>query len=366
MAHAPAVLVAWHDRYTEVFSNPSVRPLWTSRMRAFRELLGTTGLLDCCVELVSPRKCGLRELLLVHDEGYVRKLVELSGSRSVVLIDYGDTYAYPGMIDDVLMLVGGTLLMLDELMSGARRVAYQPYGGLHHARRERAAGFCPVNDVAVAVEKARAAGARRVAVVDIDAHHADGTQDIYWDDPDVLLISFHAYFPPYFYPGTGSERELGGGRARGTKLNVPLEPGTGDRAFMHAFTELVPEALEAFGPDVVMAQLGVDGHRSDRLGVLNLTSHTYLRVASLLAKVASRLGVPLLAFGGGGYGPDSAKAMVAEVAGFAEALGLMPADVRERVGSVTAEEPSDDPPERCERLSRLTGRLLAELRRHLA
>lgn len=360
------VAVAWDERFTQVFTNPALRPAWTGRMRRFRLLLEETGLLQCCVELVEGGEAGVEDLLLVHEPAYVEFLRRASESRRPAPIDYGDTYSYPGMMQDLLRLVGAELGLLQGLAEGRWTVAYQPYGGLHHARRGAAAGFCPINDLAVAVEKARQMGYHRVAVVDIDAHHGDGTQAIFWDDPRVLHISFHAYAPGYFYPGTGSEEELGGPRARGTKLNVPLEPGTGDQAFVEAFQTLVPEALRRFGPDLLVAQLGVDGHRLDTLGILRLTTNTYLQVAGILAETAEELGAPLLAFGGGGYGPWAAESMIAEIAGFSKTLKSLPPEVEETVMKTIGEEGTVDPRERRERLQRVAAKLLHELGKHVA
>ncbi len=355
------IAVSWDDRFTQVFTNPSLRSAWTGRMKRFRSLLEETGLLECCVELVENGEAALEDLLLVHSPDYLEFLRRASESRWPAPIDYGDTYSYPGMMRDLLRLVGVEIKLLQGLVEGRWRIAYQPYGGLHHARRGAAAGFCPINDLAVVVEKARRLGFGRVAVVDVDAHHGDGTQAIFWDDPQVLHISIHAYAPGYFYPGTGSSHELGGPNARGTKLNLPLEPGTGDEAFQEAFQALIPRALELFRPDLLVAQLGVDGHRLDTLGILRLTTNTYRRVAETLATLAQNMGIPLIGFGGGGYGHRSAEAMIAEVAGFADALGTLPPSVEEKLEETVGEEETTDPPERKERLLTVVNKLLDEL-----
>lgn len=345
-----AIGVTWHDKFTEVFSNPSVLPLWSNRMRVFRKLLEETGLTKCCVEIVEPEKCSLKDLLLVHEEFYINKLVLASKSKTLTVLDYGDTYVYPGMVEDLLLLVGASIKLYNRMVEGYWKIAYQPYGGLHHARRDRASGFCPVNDVAIVVEKAKSRGVKRVAIVDIDVHHADGTQEIYWRDPQVLLISFHAYDPLKFYPGTGSEEELGEGKAYGTKLNLPLEPGSGDEVFLKAFKALVPEAIKLFKPELIIAQLGVDGHRFDSLGVLNLTTNSYLEVTSTLASLSKELNLPIMSFGGGGYGEWSAKCMIAEILGYIKALTKPPREVEDKVWRVIRESPTRDPPERVEKV----------------
>ena len=357
--------VSWSERFTQFFFSTSeeVNRAWMERMRAYYNLIRETGLLDCCVELIEPRYAPLEHLKWVHDEEFVEMLVEADRLPSPVTIDYGDTRAYPGFLRDILLLIGGEEKLLDHLVEKGRVAGYQPFGGLHHAARRRAAGFCPVNDIAVLIEYARRRyGWNRFAVVDIDVHHGDGTQSIYWEDPSVLTISFHGYAPG-FYPGTGKYDELGGGDAKGTKLNVPLPPGTGDRAFLEAFQRLVPEALRIFKPKLIVAQMGVDGHRDDPLGILMLTTTSYQQAAKLLRETAEEIGAKLVALGGGGYGANAARAMLAETIGL---LRRIPEDVREKIHEVIREEPTSDPEQRVEQLRSLVDLLLEKLEEAVA
>ncbi len=360
--------VSWHERFTQFFfsSSSEVNEAWKARMRRYWELLGETGLRDCCVEVVEAREAPLEHLYWVHDKEFVEMLLEADKLPVSTLIDYGDTRAYPGFLRDILLLIGGEERLLDHLVSVNGVAGYQPFGGLHHAARRRAAGFCPVNDIAVLIEYARRRYAwDKFAVVDIDVHHGDGTQSIYWEDPTVLTISFHGYAPG-FYPGTGNFNELGGGEAKGTKLNVPLPPGTGDQAFLEAFERLVPEALRLHKPRLIVAQLGVDGHRDDPLGILMLTTHSYLRAAQVLRETAEEIGAKLVGVGGGGYGEGAARAMIAETVGLIGGPERLPEEVRRRVEQLWDPEPTRDPPERVERLRELVDLLLQQLEERLA
>jgi acetoin utilization protein AcuC len=189
-------------------------------------------------------------------------------------------------------LVGVELLLRDEV-----EVAFSFAGGLHHAGPDHASGFCVFGDGAVAIHHLLAAG-RRVAYVDIDAHHGDGVQAAFYEDDRVLTISLHES-GRYLFPGTGFPAELGRGRGAGYCVNVPLFPYTGDETYLWAFDELVPPLLRRFDPDVVVAQLGVDAHWLDPLTHLALTSRGFEALFQRLQRLAPRW----LAVGGGGYDP---------------------------------------------------------------
>jgi acetoin utilization deacetylase AcuC-like enzyme len=192
----------------------------------------------------------------------------------------------------------------------------------HHAAGERAAGFCLVNNVALAVEALRAGGlAERVAIVDWDVHHGDGTQAIFDADADVLYASTHQ---SPLYPGTGAAEERGSGAAVGTKLNVPLPPGSGDEAFVSAWTEQLLPAVEDFGPGAVLVSAGYDAHRDDPLAHLEVTEAGYGAVATRLGELARRLGVPGVALAlEGGY--DLAALRASAAATVRGLLGKRPA-----------------------------------------
>ena len=156
----------------------------------------------------------------------------------------------------------------------------------HHAEPDRAMGFCLYNNIALAAAALRADGVSRVAIVDIDVHHGNGTQAAFYADPAVLYVSTHQY--PY-YPGTGAADETGEGAGRGATINLPLEAGTGNAEFLAAYTLAVVPALEAFRPEVVLVSAGFDAHVLDPLGGLRVTTPGYLQVVSMLHDAAARL-----------------------------------------------------------------------------
>jgi acetoin utilization protein AcuC len=190
---------------------------------------------------------------------------------------------------------GATLLGAQMVASGDVQVAFNPLGGFHHAGRDHAEGFCYVNDVAVAVTQLLKEG-KRIAFVDIDAHHANGVQDAFYRDNRVLVISYHEN-GKQLYPWSGFENEIGEGPGRGYTVNVPLPEQTDDETFVRAFAALVPPLLAAYSPDLVIAEIGADMHVSDPLTHLCVTNAGYCEAIRILADCAPRI----LALGGGGY-----------------------------------------------------------------
>jgi acetoin utilization protein AcuC len=186
-------------------------------------------------------------------------------------------------------------------MAGECRRTFQPIGGLHHARRDGAAGFCVFNDLGVVIESLRAVyGVRRVAYVDIDVHHGDGVFYAYEDDPDLIFADIHED-GRFLYPGTGHAHESGTGKARGTKLNIPLAPGAGDHTFTEAWTRVVAH-LRAFQPQFFLFQCGADGLEGDPLAHLRYSPQVHAHAARSLCHLADEHAAGrLMAFGGGGY-----------------------------------------------------------------
>ena len=183
--------VIWSDRFTEFFFSPKdLWPAWLRHMRRFKELIDGLGL-SSFIDIVEASRCSDDVLMLAHSKEYVEYL-RSSSRRGFGVLDYGDTIVYEGVFDNVLLVVGSAIKGLKLLMEEEYEVIYQPFGGLHHARRDAAAGFCPVNDIAITIEYARRYyGVDRIAVVDIGVHHGDGTQQIFYCDPSVLTISLH-------------------------------------------------------------------------------------------------------------------------------------------------------------------------------
>ena len=198
------------------------------------------------------------------------------------------------------MVAGGSLRAMEAILRGDVEHAFHPGGGLHHAMRDRASGFCIYNDVALAVARARRDGLR-VLYIDLDVHHGDGVQALFRDDPGVLTVSFHET-GRYLFPGTGFADEIGEGVAAGTSVNVPLEPGTGEGPWLDAVRLLVPSLAAAFRPDIVVSQHGADSHAFDPLAHLRVTTTAMGAAARIVDAVAHRwAGGRWLATGGGGY-----------------------------------------------------------------
>ena len=213
----------------------------------------------------------------------------------------GDDPPFLGMHDAAAAVAGGSLRAMEAILRGEVEHAFHPGGGLHHAMPERASGFCIYNDPALAIARARRDGLR-VLYVDLDVHHGDGVEAIHADDAGVLTVSFHES-GRYLFPGTGFVDEIGEGEAAGTVVNVPLEPETGEDAWLAAVTSLVPELAAAFGPDLIVSQHGADSHAWDPLAHLRNTTTAMGEAARLVDAVAHwYAGGRWLATGGGGYG----------------------------------------------------------------
>jgi acetoin utilization deacetylase AcuC-like enzyme len=248
-------------------------------------------------------------LSAIHDTAYLAALDVLDGNGGG-WID-ADTYIAAGSMAAARLAAGATVRAAQAVAAGEVAVAFavvRPPG--HHAMRARAGGFCLVNNVAVAVAALRATGAaRRVAIVDWDVHHGDGTQAIFEADPDTWYGSTHQV--PLF-PGTGAASEVGKGPAIGTKLNLPLAPGSDDDDFVSAWAEELLPSAEAFEPDAILVSAGYDGHREDPLANLRVTERGYEIVARELGSTIARLGLPGAALTlEGGYDLDALRASAA-------------------------------------------------------
>ena len=214
----------------------------------------------------------------------------------------GDNPIFPQMHEAGALVAGASVAAAQAVWRGESEHAFNAAGGLHHAMAARASGFCVYDDPAVAIAWLLANGADRVAYVDVDVHHGDGVQAIFWDEPRVLTISMHEFEPFMFFPGTGHWSERGGPNAPGSAINVPLPAGTGDAAWLEALTTIVPRAVDGFAADVLVTQLGCDTHHTDPLAQLRLTTAAYREAARLLHTLAhDATGGRWVATGGGGY-----------------------------------------------------------------
>jgi acetoin utilization protein AcuC len=293
----PTILIASPELASYGF--PEGHPFGPDRYGAFmREMERSACFGD--LEVRAPRVASRAELEYFHVSNYVDRVIELS-KRGRGLLDAGDTPAYPGVFEAASLVVGGTLVALESIVEGPRRHAFIPIGGLHHATRDSAAGFCVFNDCGVAIEAARRIhGLRRVAYVDIDAHHGDGVFYAFERDPDLAFADLHED-GRFLYPGTGSRAETGRGEAEGKKLNIPMAPGAGDDAFLDAWEE-VERFLEAARPELILLQCGGDSIAGDPITHLRYTPEAHAHAARRLSAIADQhANGRVLAMGGGGY-----------------------------------------------------------------
>ncbi len=252
------------------------------------------------VTLLEPAEASIDDLLLFHTREYV-DFVRQSSEHGGGYLDGGDTPSFRGVYEAAAYVVGGSLEAAEWIMAGKRRRAFAPIAGLHHAARDRAAGFCVFNDCGVVIEALRRRhGLKCIAYVDIDAHHGDGVFYAFEDDPGVIFADIHESGET-LYPGTGAEAESGRGAAAGTKLNIPLPAGSGDAQFQQVWP-LVLEHVARFKPEFLLLQCGADSIAGDPLTNLRFTPATHARAARDLRQLADRLGHGrVLALGGGGY-----------------------------------------------------------------
>jgi len=291
----------WDERFLDYNLGPQ-HPLRPIRVKLTYELIRSKRILQQeHVVVVKPRPASREEILLFHEEEYVR-LVEQLSRRGSGLLDAGDTPAFKGCYEATSLVVGASLVACDEVMSGRLSHAFNPSGGLHHAHPERASGFCIFNDPAVVIAHLKSKyDLKRIVYLDIDAHHGDGVMYGFYDDPSVLDIDLHES-GKFLFPGTGFPDEIGEGAALGLKLNIPLLPYTGDEAYLEAFRKIVPDTIRQFRPEIILTQCGADGHLDDRLAHLRLTTKVYEEVVSQMHELAHELcNGKLLLFGGGGY-----------------------------------------------------------------
>jgi acetoin utilization deacetylase AcuC-like enzyme len=294
---------------------------------------------DRGVAVVEPRMADAADLVRVHDEAHIAAIRDTAGRA--VMLD-ADTFTSPDSWDVGRLAAGAALTAVDAVMdgpAGSRAVALvRPPG--HHAERDKPMGFCLFNSIAVGAAHARARGATRVAIMDYDVHHGNGTQWMFYEDPSVFFVSTHQ-FP--FYPGTGAAGEHGHGQGLGYTLNVPLEAGATDADYDLVFRELVVPALLAFNPDLLMVSAGFDAHADDPLAGMRMSAGGFARLTAHLCGVADACCEGrLVMISEGGYQADAlaecANRAVAVMAGEEPALvgGPLPGDdTRGRAASAT-------------------------------
>jgi acetoin utilization deacetylase AcuC-like enzyme len=276
--------------------------------------------------VIEPHAARDEDLTRVHDAAYVASLAAVRGRAAMLDVD---TFTSPDS-DDVARLAAGAVIVGADLVldgpAGTRALALvRPPG--HHAEADRAMGFCLFNSVAVGAAWARARGSARVAIVDYDVHHGNGTQATFYDDPSVLFISSHQ-FP--FYPGTGAVREAGSGAGTGATLNLPLEVGATDADYDLVYRDAVLPALEAYGPDLLLISAGFDAHERDPLAGMRLTAAGFGRLTARLVDAADRLCGGRVVFATeGGYDLPALRECLETVVGIAS--GRTSVDLSQRV-----------------------------------
>ena len=303
-----STLVVWDDVLSSYDFGPA-HPLRPLRLELTMALARQLGVLEAPgVEVRSPRAADDDVLELVHDPLYVasvrRAPDDLLGRLSLRWgLGTGDNPIFPRMHEVSSLVTGASVDAARAVWEGTHQHAVNISGGLHHAMRDRASGFCVYDDPAVAIAWLLAAGAQRVAYVDVDVHHGDGVQAAFYDDPRVLTVSLHESGRTLF-PGTGWADETGSGDAVGTSVNVALPAGTGDASWLRAFDAVVPPVLRAFGPEVMVTQHGCDTHALDPLANLQLSVDGQRVAYAALHRLAHELcGGKWVALGGGGYEP---------------------------------------------------------------
>ncbi len=292
-------------------------PFGIDRHDVFQQELSNAALGDS-IEYREPRRATVDELALFHTPAYIDKVSRLS-QEGCGYLDAGDTPAFPGVFEIASDVAGTMLAAVDAVMAGDAKRAFVPIAGLHHAARDSAAGFCVFNDCGIALEHLRSKhGLKRAAYVDIDAHHGDGVFYGFEDDPDLIFADVHED-GRYLYPGTGTADETGRGKAKRTKLNIPMKPGSVDSDFAEAW-ERVEAYLEHAKPEFIVFQCGADSLEGDPITHLCYSEEAHAMAARRLCEIAERhSGGRIVGAGGGGYNRQNlARAWTRVVQSFVE------------------------------------------------
>ena len=276
-------------------------PMKPIRLRYTHDLSNAYGMFHAeGAALSKPRMATVEEVATFHTPEYIRAVKaigegDLSPNPAAFNIGPGDNPAYEGMYDAAMLSTGGSMRCVELLLDEGFDAAFNISGGLHHAMPNHAYGFCVFNDPVMAINELVRRGLR-VAYVDIDCHHGDGVQLAYYDTDQVLTISMHES-GQFLFPGTGHVQEMGTGRGRGYSVNVPLYPYTSDDLYYWAFEQVTLPLIDAFQPDALVSQLGIDTHYLDPITHLALTTQGFRKVVAKFAGLAPKW----LALGGGGY-----------------------------------------------------------------
>ncbi len=297
--NASRAVVVW-DEALLGYDLGSWHPLNPVRLDLTIRLARSLGVLDG-VQPLAPMPATDDELHTVHSDAYVAAVKQASRGYVGHGLGTPDNPVFHRMHEASALVAGGSLMAAEGILAGRAARAVNIAGGLHHAMRDHASGFCVYNDCALAIRRLLDGGVSRVAYVDIDVHHGDGVQEAFADDRRVLTISLHQH-PATLFPGTGNSTDIGASGAEGSAVNVPLPPGTGDDSWLRAFHAVVPALLRAFQPEVLVTQHGADTHVEDPLANLALSVDGQRAAHRALADLAdTTAGGRWLALGGGGY-----------------------------------------------------------------
>lgn len=294
-----------HSAELEKFSYPEHCPFDTNRAGRVRKVLNSMGLLSGQGRSEVAPVAARREVLKkFHSTGYLHALRDASRGRwKVEMLGMGigtvDCPVFAGMHDYPVLATGGTLTAAELILSGSAEVTFNPSGGFHHAGPEHAAGFCYINDVALACIVLAEKG-KRVLYLDVDVHYGDGVANAFYERCDVMTVSFHQD-PQTLFPGTGFADEIGAGAGEGYCVNVPVPVDTYDEAYLNAFEAVFPPLAAAYNPDVIVFELGADALAGDPLAHLQLTNNVYAEIISHLLTYDK----PILMTGGGGYNVEN-------------------------------------------------------------
>jgi acetoin utilization protein AcuC len=300
MSSEPRTALIYTPRLLEFDYGPG-HPLRNQRLHLTHDLIGACDLLALpSARYLEPQPATEDELLILLEPDYLAVLKAVDAGRTPAgAVRYGlgtgDNPILPGIYRWSALVAGGSLLAMRLVESGEVDRAFNFAGGLHHAGPARASGFCYINDAALIIADLCRRG-HRVAYVDIDVHHGDGVQWAFYDTDQVLTVSIHESGASLF-PGTGFVEELGAGKGEGYSVNVPLPPAADDEIFLWAFHEVIPPLVEAFQPDILVTQLGIDAHRTDPLSHVGISLMAFTAAVRRLRALCRRW----LALGGGGY-----------------------------------------------------------------
>lgn len=312
-------------------------PMRPVRLKLTYELISELGLLKlprAC--LVEARPSNNGELALFHTPAYIKVLKEANtGIIPVGGPDHGlgfeDNPVFSGVFEWSSYCAGATLQACELVASAESDIAFNISGGLHHAMPNRASGFCYINDAAVGIKHLASLG-KRVAYIDIDAHHGDGVEYAFYDTNQVLTVSIHES-GHWLFPGTGFASDTGVGVGTGYSINLPMPPNTSDDLYLKSFEEVVPPFIEAFDPDIIVTQLGVDSFETDPITHLNLTTNSFEKIVERFRSFNK----PWVALGGGGYDLSNVArgwTLAWAIMNQAETPVSLPKDFLERNGSI--------------------------------